>query len=61
MTKQIAPAVIKRLRENQGWTQRELADRCGVSIRTVENWEQGRTKQSGPALLILKKIIENTS
>lgn len=34
---------VKKLRETYGLTQQELADRCGVTLRTVQNWERGRT------------------
>ncbi len=49
---------IKDLREKRGWTQKDLAGKCGVSPRTVENWEQERTAVSGPALTILKQLFE---
>jgi len=52
------PEKIRNLREKNGWTQKDLASRCGVSHRTVENWEQGRTAISGPALVILKMLLE---
>jgi putative transcriptional regulator len=51
------PEIIKALREKNSWTQKDLAARCGVSHRTVENWEQGRTAISGPALVILKSLM----
>lgn len=34
---------IKRARERRRWTQRQLADALGVNIKTVDNWENGRT------------------
>lgn len=34
---------IKRARERKRWTQRQLADALGVNIKTVDNWENGRT------------------
>lgn len=35
---------IKRARERKRWTQRHLADLAGVSQKTVDNWENGRTQ-----------------
>lgn len=34
---------IKRARERKRWTQRQLADALHVNIKTVDNWENGRT------------------
>jgi transcriptional regulator with XRE-family HTH domain len=34
---------IKRARERRRWTQRDLADKLGVDIKSVSNWETGRT------------------
>lgn len=48
---------IKELREYEGWSQKDLAAKCGVAEKTVSNWEQGRTGISGPALVILKGLI----
>lgn len=30
---------VKKLREQMGLTQQELADRAGVTLRTIQNWE----------------------
>jgi transcriptional regulator with XRE-family HTH domain len=38
----LGPA-IKRARERSKMTQRELADQVGVNVKTVDNWENGRT------------------
>jgi transcriptional regulator with XRE-family HTH domain len=35
---------IKRARERRRWSQRELAERLGVNRKTVDNWENGRTR-----------------
>ncbi|MFR9166144.1 MAG: helix-turn-helix domain-containing protein [Dysgonomonas sp.] len=32
---------IKKLREEKGWTQKDLASRIGVSLKTVTNYETG--------------------
>jgi transcriptional regulator with XRE-family HTH domain len=34
---------IKRARERLRWTQDELAERMGVSTKSIDNWENGRT------------------
>ena len=34
---------IKRARERKRWTQQRLADTVGVSQKTIDNWENGRT------------------
>jgi transcriptional regulator with XRE-family HTH domain len=35
---------IKRARERKRWTQRQLADVLGVDVKSVDNWENGRTR-----------------
>lgn len=35
---------IRDLREREGWSQKELADRLEVAPTTLANWEQGRRK-----------------
>ncbi len=34
---------VKKFRKAHGLTQRKLADLCGVTLRTVQNWESGKT------------------
>jgi putative transcriptional regulator len=50
------PAQIRRIRKELGLTQAEVAERCGVSDRTVRFWEQGERIPSGPALTLLKQM-----
>jgi SNF2 family DNA or RNA helicase/DNA-binding XRE family transcriptional regulator len=40
------PTYIKRLRDRLGLTQKELAERLGVSFPTVNRWENGKAKPS---------------
>ncbi len=35
---------IKELREEREWTPAQLADKLGVSLATVYNWEGGKTE-----------------
>jgi DNA-binding transcriptional regulator YiaG len=51
----MTPRQIKQLRKSRGWTVRDLAEKTGVSPRTVEGWEQGR-KPSAAALRLLKLL-----
>jgi DNA-binding transcriptional regulator YiaG len=39
-----------------GGTQRTFADAIGVPVKTIRNWEQGRRKPTGPALVLLTLI-----
>ena len=32
---------LKRVRISKGLTQRELAEKTGISLRTIQHWEQG--------------------
>jgi len=52
------PAVpnVRRLRKRLGITQAEFAKRFGLSRRTVEQWEQGRTVPDRPARILLAVI-----
>lgn len=43
---------IKKLREAKGLTQKELADRCSVTLRTVQNWEQGKNIPNSVMILL---------
>ena len=37
---------LKKLRQQQGWSQEDLARKIGVSFATVNRWENGKTKPS---------------
>jgi putative transcriptional regulator len=47
---------VKSLRENLGLTQIEFSGMIGVSIRTLQNWEQGRREPDGPAKALLRVV-----
>lgn len=48
-------ALVKSVCKKHGLIYKELADRCGVSLRTVQGWAIGR-KPSGPAQKILDQL-----
>jgi putative transcriptional regulator len=53
------PADIKSIREKLGMSQSEFAMMIGVSVSTLQNWEQGRRKPEGPARALLKIVSKN--
>ena len=53
------PADIKRIRERLDVSQSEFALMIGVSVATLQNWEQGRRQPDGPARALLKVAAEN--
>ena len=48
------PAPPKVIRAKLKMSQAAFAGLMGVSLRTVQDWEQGRRKPSGPALALLR-------
>ena len=42
----------------KGYTVSQLAKMAGVSVRTLQNWEQGHRTPQGPAVSLLR-IIDN--
>jgi putative transcriptional regulator len=53
------PADIRSIRDSLGKSQSEFALMIGVSISTLQNWEQGRRTPDGPARALLKVAAEN--
>ena len=50
---------IKDIRRRTGLTQSMFAKWLGVSTRTVEAWEAGRNKPSGPSSRLLSLLQKN--
>jgi putative transcriptional regulator len=48
------PAPPRRIRAKLDLSQAAFASLMGVSLRTVQDWEQGRRKPSGPAEALLR-------
>lgn len=47
---------VKDLRARASLTQTEFADRLGVPVETIRNWEQGKRAPRGPARALLSLI-----
>jgi len=50
---------IKAVREKLNVSQNEFALLIGVSVRTLQNWEQGRRTPEGPAKALLRVASKN--
>ena len=55
----ITPTDVKAIRTRLAKSQSEFAFMIGVSVSTLQNWEQGRRKPEGPARALLKVAAEN--
>lgn len=53
------PSDIKELRKRENLTQQSLAAFLGVSIRTVQGWEIGKSKPNGPARRLIQLLAKN--
>ena len=48
------PAPPQMIRSTLNLSQSAFAGLMGVSLRTIQDWEQGRRKPSGPAIALLR-------
>ena len=53
-TFEVSPLDIKRIRNGYQLSQSQFAALLGVSVRTLQNWEQGRRVPEGPAMVLLR-------
>ena len=58
-TFEFAPADISGIRRELGRSQSEFALMIGVSVSTLQNWEQGRRRPDGPARALLQVAASN--
>jgi putative transcriptional regulator len=50
---------VKMIRQRLGRSQTEFARMIGVSVATLQNWEQGRRRPEGPARALLTVAAAN--
>jgi putative transcriptional regulator len=47
---------VKAIRQRQGLSQEEFAERYGFSVGRIRDWEQGRSPVDGPSRILLTVI-----
>jgi putative transcriptional regulator len=55
----LKPVDVRAIRSKLGVSQAEFASMIGVSLSTLQNWEQGRRRPEGPAQALLKVAAAN--
>lgn len=58
---EIAVPEAKLIREKAHLSQSEFAQLLGVPVKTLQNWEQHRTKPTGPARALLRALEKDTA
>ena len=51
---ELAEPDVVSIREGYGLSQEQFAGLLGISVRTLQNWEQGRRRPHGPARVLLR-------
>jgi putative transcriptional regulator len=57
--KNMSPADVRAIRSRLKKSQSEFALMIGVSVATLQNWEQGRRRPEGPARALLRIAEQN--
>lgn len=50
---------VRAIRKAANISQSQFAELIGVNVRTLQNWEQHRTRPTGPARALLKIVASN--
>ena len=50
---------VKAIREAADVSQSDFAKLIGINLRTLQNWEQHRSRPTGPARALLKIVASN--
>ena len=58
-TPALSPAEFLEARRALGLSQAALARALGVTIRTIGRWEHGARRIPGPAVLLLRRLLES--
>ena len=52
---------IRQIRIDADMTQKVFAEYLGVSVKTVEAWERGRTHPTGPAYRLMSFLVRDVA
>ena len=58
-TSELIEPDVRAIREAAKISQSQFAKLIGVNLRTLQNWEQRRTRPSGPARVLLKIVASD--
>src|SRR4026209_991912 len=58
-TTRVVVADVQAIRKSATISQAQFAKLIGVTLRTLQDWEQSRTRPTGPALALLKIVASN--
>ena len=58
-TTELAEPDVRAIREAAKISQSQFAKLIGINLRTLQNWEQKRTRPTGPARALLKIVASN--
>lgn len=47
---------VKEIRAKTGLSQTEFAKKLHISFKTLQNWEQGRRKPTGPVITLMRLL-----
>ncbi len=56
---EVAEPDVKAIREAAQVSQSDFARLIGINLRTLQNWEQSRSRPTGPARALLKIVASN--
>lgn len=58
-TVEVSIPEVKMIRQKYSLSQQDFARLFGISVRTLQQWEQGRRFPQGPAKILLNVIAAN--
>lgn len=56
---EVSPPEVRKIRQQYALTQEDFARLFGISVRTLQKWEQGSRHPQGPAKVLLNVIAKN--